>query len=119
MLPNDIAYYIIRNMKPTRKAVALLEEMGRIQWMERGKICQMKGRKHFNHQTWQKGHNIVRYVPCEQVADLQAAIDGYARFCQLAQLYADELIRLTRSEHARLHPRKAASRSKSSQGVPG
>jgi hypothetical protein len=93
-------------MKPTRKAVALLEEMGRIERMERGKICQMKGREHFNHQTWRNGRNLVRYVPREEVEDLQAAIDGYARFQQLAQHYADEIIRLTRCEHARTHPRR-------------
>ena len=93
-------------MKPTPKAAALLEEMGRIERMERGKICQMKGREHFNHQTWQKGRNVVRYVPREEVDNLQAAIDGYARFTELAQHYADEIIRLTRQDHAQSHPQK-------------
>ena len=92
-------------MKPTPKAAALLEEMGRIDRMERGTICQMKGREHFNHQTWQKGRNVVRYVPREELDNLQAAIDGYARFTELAQHYADEIIRLTRQDQARSHPK--------------
>ena len=66
----------------------------------------MKGREHFNHQTWQNGRNRVRYVPREELEDLQAAIAGYARFHELAQQYADEIIRLTRHEHARKHPKR-------------
>jgi hypothetical protein len=93
-------------MKATQKATQLLEEMGKIQRMERGKICKMKGREHFNHQTWQHGRNQVRYVPREEIEDLQQAIDGYARFTKLAQQYAEQIIRLTRREHARRHPRQ-------------
>jgi hypothetical protein len=105
-------------MKPTPKAAALLEEMGRIDRMERGKICQMKGREHFNHQTWQKGRNVVRYVPREEVDNLQAAIDGYARFTELAQHYADEIIRLTRQDHARSRRKTSNSRKNGSQKRP-
>ncbi len=66
----------------------------------------MKHREHFNHQTWHNGRNQVRYVPRHEVCDLQAAIDGYARFMKLAQQYADEIIRLTRREHAHKHPKR-------------
>ena len=117
-LPNDIDNYIVRDMKATQKATHLLEEMGKIERMERGKICQMKGREHFNHQTWQNGRNHVRYVPRAEVEDLQVALDGYARFMELVQRYADEIIRLSRREHARRHPKRtprtttAASHSK-------
>lgn len=92
-------------MKATQKAIKLLEEMGKIERMERGKLCKMTDREHFNHQTWQNGRNHVRYVPREELEDLQEAIDGYARFTELAQRYADEIIRLTRREHARRHPK--------------
>ncbi len=40
-------------MKPTRKMQRLLERMAAIERMERGKICPMAGRPHYNHQTWQ------------------------------------------------------------------
>ncbi len=78
--------------------------------MERGKICKMKGREHFNHQTWSNGRNAVRYVPRGRVEDLQAAIDGYARFMLLAEQYADEIIRITRlqqNSQSQKHPRKS------------
>lgn len=72
--------------------------MARIERMERGKICQMAGRPHYNHQTWQDGRNVVRYVPAGGVDELQKAIDGYALFRELAEQYADEIIRATRKE---------------------
>ena len=56
----------------------------------------------------------MRYVPREGVEDLQTAIDGYARFTELVQQYADEMIRLTRREHARglpKRPRRATASS--------
>lgn len=85
-------------MKSTKKAEKILEEIAEIQTMDRGKISRMKGRNHFNHQTWSGGRNEVRYVPVRDLPDLQEAIDGYAKFTKLAQEYADELIRLSRRE---------------------
>lgn len=105
-------------MKTTKKATALLEEMRSIERMERGKVCRMRGRAHFNHQTWQDGRNLVRYVKREEVEDLQTAIDGYARFNALAQRYADEIIRLTRRDHARKHPKGPARPTKPPQPGP-
>jgi len=88
-------------MKSTKKARRLLERMAQIREMERGKICQMRGRNHFNHQTWEGGSNVVRYVRREDLEDLQQAINGYARFIELTRQYADEMIRLTRIERAK------------------
>jgi len=87
-------------MKHARKTQRLLERMAAIERMERGTLCPMTGRPHYNHQTWQEGRNVVRYVRSEQVAALQKAIDGYNLFRRLAQEYADEIIRRTREEHA-------------------
>lgn len=84
--------------------------MSQIERMERGTISQMKGREHFNHQTWQDGRNQVRYIPRHEVSDLQAAIDGHARFMALANQYVDEVVRLTRTEHARKHPKRPRPR---------
>ena len=101
-------------MKATPKAKQLLEKMAKINRMERGKVCQLKGREHFNHQTWQNGRNEVRYVPRERVDDLRVAIDGYDRFMALAGKYADEMIRLTRLEQnskSPKQPRKSPAKS--------
>lgn len=83
-------------MKTTKKMKQLLEQMAAIERMERGKVCQMSGRPHYNHQTWQDGRNVVRYVPKDEVAQLKKDIAGYQRFIKLAEQYADEVIRLTR-----------------------
>ena len=77
----------------------LLERMAQIERMERGKLCRMAGRPHYNHQTWRDGRNEVRYVPVSEVAALQEDIQGYQLFIKLAEEYADEVIRLTRRQH--------------------
>jgi hypothetical protein len=83
-------------MKHTQKMKRLLERMAAIEHMERGKICQMPGRKYYNLQVWRKGRNEVRYVPVQDAPEIQAAIAGYQLFCKLAEQYADEVIRMSR-----------------------
>lgn len=85
-------------MKHTKKMKRLLERMSEIERMERGKLCQMGGRPHYNHQTWRDGRNEVRYVPKDEVAELRKDIVGYQLFTKLAEQYADEVIRLSRRE---------------------
>ena len=89
-------------MKTSKKAQRLWERIAKIEKMERGKICKMSGRNHFNHQTWESGRNVARYVSREGMDELQQAINGYALFTKLVRLYADEMIRLTRLERAKL-----------------
>lgn len=76
----------------------LLERMAEIERMERGKLCQMGGRPHYNHQAWRGGKNVVRYVPKVEVAELEKDIAGYQLFTKLAEQYADEVIRVSRRE---------------------
>jgi hypothetical protein len=85
-------------MEHSSKMKRLLERMAKIERMERGKLCRMTGRSHYNHQTWRNGRNEVRYVPASEVAALKKAIEGYRLFIALAEQYADEVIRLTRRE---------------------
>lgn len=84
----------------------LLERMGKIERMERGKLCKMGDRPHYNHQTWQDGKNVVRYVPREQASFMQEAIDGYVQFRRLAEKYVDEVVRQTRREQEKLFEKK-------------
>jgi hypothetical protein len=95
-------------MKTTTKARRLLAQIAQIQDMERGTLCRMSGRNHYNHQTWTEGRNVVRYVAREDVAQLQQAIAGFAQFTQLTRQYADEIIRLSRIQRSQ----RAASRVK-------
>ncbi len=83
-------------MKTPVKAKKIFEKMAAIEQMERGKLCRMAGRPHYNHQTWQEGRNMVRYVPVDQVDSVQEAIDGYEEFMKLAQEYAEIIIERTR-----------------------
>lgn len=74
----------------------ILEKIREIQRMERGKLCPMRDGRYFNHQTWESGHNVVRYVPADQVSILQEALANYQRFLELTQEYADLIIQQTR-----------------------
>lgn len=87
--------------------------MARIERMERGKLCPMSGRPYYNHQTWQDGKNVVRYVPAGEAAFVSEAIKGYELFRKLAEEYADEVVRQTRAERAKEFPKaKNSSRSR-------
>lgn len=88
-------------MKAKPEPEVLLKQIARIQDMERGKLCRMRPsptRAYYNHQTWEKGRNIVRYVPREQVDHLQKAIAGYQQYLKLTKAYADGIIRRTRQK---------------------
>ena len=86
------------SMKNTQKMKHLLERMAAIERMERGKLCQMSGKSHYNHQTWRNGKNEVRYVSRGDAEELQKDIAGYQQFIKLAEQYADEVIRRSRRE---------------------
>lgn len=97
-------------MKTTKKMQRLLEQMAQIARMERGKLCRMGDRPHYNHQSWQDGRNRVRYVPAEEMDFLQEAIDGYHQFLKFAERYADEVIKQTRREREKLFAKHAKAK---------
>ena len=79
----------------------LLHQIAQIQRMERGKLCLLRegpNGPYYNHQTWQDGKNVCRYVPQDQLAALQEAIAGYEKFQQLIQQYVEVVIQKTRAE---------------------
>ncbi len=98
-------------MKAKPKPEALWQQIAAIQEMERGKLCRMRDGAHYNHQTWEQGRNVVRYVPRERMADLQKAIAGYQKYAKLTKAYADAVIRRTRSAQssARTPPKQSKS----------
>jgi hypothetical protein len=96
-------------MKRSRQAQRLLARMAAIERMERGKLCRMPGKPHYNLQAWRHGHNEVRYVRAEERAALQSAIDGYRLFTRLAEQYVDQIVKRTRLEHNKLFPPKPKS----------
>ena len=86
---------------------SILEQIRQIQQMERGKLCPMRGGRYYNHQTWQNGRNVVRYVPAERVSSLRQAIAGYQRYLRLTQAYAEQIIQETRTQQIKTIPEKS------------
>jgi hypothetical protein len=98
-------------VKTPKKPEALLRQIALIPRMERGKLCPMRGGAYCNHQTWEQGRNVVRYVPRQRVAELQEAIDGYQRYVKLTAAYADEIIRRTRQTRPGIPPTSKRSQN--------
>jgi hypothetical protein len=83
--------------------VHLLGQIAQIKHMERGKLSEMsQGPEgpYFKLQAWEDGRNNSRYVPQEQVDVVRKAIDGYQRFKELTEQYAQQVIERTRAELA-------------------
>src|SRR5271154_7086893 len=107
-------------MNPPITPQALLQQIAQIQHMERGKLCVLREGPHgpyHNHQTWEQGKNVSRYVPQDQVAALQQAIAGYAHFQRLMEQYAQLPIQKSRAELAAGLKKKSQRPSSSSPRI--
>ena len=96
---------------------SLLQQIAQIQHMVRGKLCPLREGPqgpYYNHQTWEDGKNVSRYVPRDQVPAYQEAIAGYEQFEKLTQEYAQILIEKTRDELAAGFKKKKISGPRSS-----
>jgi hypothetical protein len=84
--------------------VQILAQIVQIQSMERGKLCEYRhaGRSsqagsYFKLQMWQDGKNHTRHVRPEELPALRDALEGYARFGQLTDQYAQLIVAQTRA----------------------
>ena len=87
------------NLKPTPQS--LLQEIAQIRHLDRGTVSVLRQGPqgpYYNHQCYEQGRNVSRYVPPEQVPDLKAAIDGYHRVQELMAQYVQLLVEKTRAE---------------------
>ncbi len=107
-------------MKAPTTPEAILQELAQIQRLERGSVSVMRqGPRgpYYNHQYYENGRHVTRYVPAAQVAELQVAIADHQRFQQLVRQYVELLVQKTRAERQagsrRQTPRPNASRRKS------
>jgi len=103
-------------MNPKSTPQSILQDIGQIQRLDRGTVSVMRQGPegpYYNHQCYEGGGNVSRYVPAEQVADLKEAIDGYHRFQELVKQYADLMVEKTRAERAssfkKKNPRPSSS----------
>jgi hypothetical protein len=102
------------NPKPTPQS--LLNEIAQIQRLDRGTVSVLRQGPqgpYYNHQCYEKGRNTSRYVPAEQVPDLQAAIAGHHRVQELMAQYVQLLVEKTRAQRTAA-AKKKTSRPKSS-----
>ena len=53
---------------------------------------------YYSLNSWEDGKNHCRYLPQEKVAEVQQAIDGYLKYQQLTEQYAQQIIEQTRAE---------------------
>jgi len=89
------------NTKHTPESV--LHQIAQIQRMERGTLSVIRQGPtgpYFNHQCYEEGRNVSRYVPSEQVDEIRAGIEGYRRFQELTQQYVQLMVEKTRAERA-------------------
>jgi hypothetical protein len=102
------------NAKPTPQS--LLQEIGQIQHLDRGTISVLRQGPpgpYYNHQCYENGRNVSRYVPQEQVPDLKAAIDGYHRVQELMAQYVQLLVERTRAQREAGAKKKTPGRKSS------
>jgi ketol-acid reductoisomerase len=89
------------NSKPTPQSI--LHDIAQIQQLDRGTVSIIRqgpqGPYH-NHQCYENGRNVSRYVPPEQVADLKAALDGYHQVQEMMAQYVQLMVDKTRAERA-------------------
>ena len=93
---------------------SLLQQMAQIQQMERGKLCLLRhgpNGPYYNHQTWENGRNVSRYVPPDQLEAMQQAIAGYQQFQGLVQQHVEQVVQSTRAQ------REAGSKKKTAASI--
>lgn len=90
-------------MNPLLTPTQILAEIAKIQSMEFGKLSEYQhpGRSkdstsYFRLQYWKDGKNHSRHVRPEELPALRAALEGYSRFVQLSEMYAQSVVERTR-----------------------
>ena len=106
----DNIYYGKMNSKLTPESV--LQQIAQMQRMDQGTVSVLRRgphRSYYTHQCYENGRNVSRYVPAEQVPELEEAIEGYRRFQELVKQYVQLQVEKTRAERQeglkkRAHP---------------
>lgn len=80
---------------------SLLEQILQIRHMEHGSLSVIRQGPHgpyYNLNSWEKGANQCRYIPQNKVPAVQHAIQGYQKFQQLTEQYAQAVVEQTRAQ---------------------
>jgi hypothetical protein len=96
----------------------LLQQIAAVSAMERGKLSTYSFKErsgaagpYHKLQHWQNGKNTTRYVPADELSEVQAALAGYAQYRQLTEEYAQLVIAETRQNMAAKKKRQSHRRS--------
>jgi len=104
-------------MEPKLTPESLLQQIAQIQRLDRGTVSILRQGPegpYYNHQCYENGRNVSRYVPPEQVPELKAAIDGYHQVQELMAQYVQLMVERTRAERAAGAKKKSSPRRESS-----
>jgi len=79
----------------------LLEQILQIQRMEHGSLSVIRqgpNGPYYNLNSWENGKNRCRYLPQDKVPEVKQAIEGYHKYQQLTEQYAQQIVQQTRAE---------------------
>ena len=93
--------------KQQQRRAQILQEMAAIDRMAKGRLsAEFRDRiadgktvrrgPYYKYQCWEGGRNVSRRVPAEEAQVLQEAVEGYHRFKELSEEYAELTIEMTR-----------------------
>src|SRR5258706_15643741 len=88
-------------MKTPLTPQTLIEQILRLQRMEHGSlpvIRQGPNGPYYNHNSWKNGKNRCRSLPQDKVPEVQQAIEGYHRYQQITEQYAQQIIEQPRAQ---------------------
>ena len=92
--------YITPNMNSKTTPASILHQIAQIQRLDLGTVSVIRqgpNGPYYNHQCYEKGRNVSRYVPAEQVPELKEALGGYRRFQDLVKQYLQLKVEETRA----------------------
>ena len=96
----------------------LLEQILPIRRMEHGSLSVIRqgpNGPYYNLNSWENGANQCRYVPQDKLPEVRQAIEGYQKFQQLTQQYAQQVVEQTRAQLGIGVKKKKPRSSKSSR----
>ena len=94
-------YIYTSPMNTPLTAQNLVEQILQIQRMEHGSLSVIRqgpNGPYYSLNSWENGKNSCRYLPQDKVPEVQQAIEGYHKYQQLTEQYAQQIIEQTRAQ---------------------
>jgi hypothetical protein len=103
--------------KTTPTPESILQNIAQLHRLDRGSVSVIRhgpDGPYYNHQCYENGRNVSRYVPGDQVADLKEAIKSHRQFQKLVEQYVQLMVERTRAERQAGSKKKTPPRNSSS-----